>query len=486
MRLRLRVTSGVALWVVALVPALSWGAGRPNILFIAVDDLRPQLGCYGDAVVKSPNIDALAKQSVRFDRAYCQLALCNPSRASLLSGRRPEHLGVYDLKTFLRDKNPDVVTLPQLFKQNGYTTRSFGKIFHTGNGNHDDPASWSEKSYHPGKTAAGPTHGQEKADPDSEDPHADELAYAAPDCADEDLPDGQVATHAVEAMRGLKGKPFFLAVGFYRPHLSYVAPKRYWDLYRPEEIKLATNPKLPAGAPAFASNNASELRRYAKIPKKGPIPDETARALVHGYDASVSYVDAQVGKVLAELDRQGLRDNTIIILWGDHGYQLGEHGTWTKRTNWEIATRVPLLVSVPAGVSERAKRGAVAAGIVEFVDVYPTLADLCGLPLPPKLDGKSFAPLLADPSGKGKDAAFSIYRKSVPELGGTSFGRAIVTERYRLIEWSPKDRSRSVYELYDHRYDPGENTNVADLPENKGVVAELVGKLRAEERAGKK
>jgi arylsulfatase A-like enzyme len=477
MRLRLAVAMFFLTLGCAGLPAM----GRPNVLFIAIDDLRPQLGCYGDPVVKSPNIDALAKQAVRFDRAYCQLALCNPSRSSLLSGRRPDHLRVYDLKTFLRDKNPDIVTLPQLFKQNGYTTLSFGKIFHTGNGNHEDPISWSEKSYHPGKTAAGPTHGQEKADPDSEDPHADELAYGAPDCADEDLPDGQVAKHAIEAMAKVKDKPFFLAVGFYRPHLSYVAPKRYWDLYKPEEIKLAANPELPKDAPAFASNNASELRRYAKIPKKGPVPEATARTLIQGYDACVSYVDAQVGKVLAELDRLGLRDNTIIVLWGDHGYQLGEHGTWTKRTDWEIATRVPLLVSVPGS----SVRGQTAQGIVEFVDVYPTLAELCGLPLPPKLDGESFARLLSNPAAKGKDAAFSIYRKNIPELGGTSFGRAVVTDRYRLIEWSPKDRSRTVYELYDHRYDPQENTNVANLPENKEVVASLAARIHSKQE-GKK
>jgi arylsulfatase A-like enzyme len=463
------------IFAITLLPAaLSAAPAKPNVLFIAVDDLRPQLGCYGDTAVKSPNIDELAKQSLTFDRAYCQLALCNPSRSSLLSGRRPETLGIYDLKTFVRDRNPDVITLPQLFKQNGYTTFSFGKIFHTGNGNHDDPASWSEKSYHPGPTAAGSTKGQPKTDPDSEDPHADELSYAAPDCADEDLPDGQVARHAIEALNKHKDKPFFLAVGFYRPHLPFVAPKRYWDLYNPADIKLAPNPDPPKDAPAFASNNAGELRRYAGIPKTGPVPEATARTLIQGYNASVSFTDAQIGKVLAELDRLNLRDNTIIILWGDHGYQLGEHGTWTKRTDWEIATRVPLLISIPGQTT----RGQKTQALVEFVDVYPTLAELCNLPLPPKLDGKSFTPLLTDPAAKWKTAAFSIYQKRVPALGGVAHGRAIVTDRHRLIEWSGPDQTKRVYELYDHQSDPQENTNIAKLPENKPLVESLANQLQ--------
>jgi len=244
-----------------------------------------------------------------------------------------------------------------------------------------------------------------------------------------------------------------------------------WSTWRPKDA--------PKDAPPFASNNAAELRRYAGIPKTGPVPDATARTLIQGYNASVSFVDAQVGKVLAELDRLKLRDNTIIILWGDHGYQLGEHGTWTKRTDWEIATRVPLLLAIPGQTT----RGQRTAALVEFVDVYPTLAELCKLPLPPKLEGQSATPLLADPNAKWKTAAFSIYQKKIPALGGVAHGRAVVTDRHRLIEWSGKDPAKRVYELYHHQTDPQENTNIANLPENKSLVASLAKLLDPHRKA---
>jgi arylsulfatase A-like enzyme len=261
--------------------------------------------------------------------------------------------------------------------------------------------------------------------------------------------------------------------------MPFVAPKRYWDLYDPRKIELAANQNLPEGAPAFASNEASELRRYQGVPKQGPIPAEMQRACKHGYLASVSFMDAQVGRVLAELDRLGLREKTVVVLWGDHGYQLGEHGTWNKRTNWEIATRVPLIVSAPG---ENVKRGAGSRALVEGVDVYPTLAELAGLKLPEKLEGVSFVPLLSDPTRAWKRAAFSIYQKRVEELGGPAQGRAMVTERYRLVEWAGKGakgaEGKRVYELYDHEKDPGENVNVAGYPENEGLVKRLAGELR--------
>lgn len=405
-----------------VLAASARAADKPNVLFIALDDLRPQLGCYGDAVAKSPNIDALAKRSVVFNRAYCQFALCNPSRSSLLAGRRPESLGVYDLKTFLRTNNPGLVTLPQLFKDNGYVSLSYGKIFHTGNGNHEDAASWSEKSWHPGPGTAGSVKGQPKSDPDSEDPHTDELAYAAPDCADEDLPDGMIAAAAIESLRKVKDKPFFMGVGFYRPHLPFVAPKKYWDLYNPADIKLAANNGFaPKGSPAFASNGSAELRRYSGIPPKGPVPDDLSRKLIHGYDASVSFADAQVGKVLAELDRLGLREKTVVVLFGDHGYHLGEHATWTKRTDWEVATRAPLMVSFPGQTTGGQKSEA----LVEFVDIYPTLAELCALPPPAKLEGKSFVPVLRRSrtrSGRPRRSA-SIRSACPPSAASRTAGR---------------------------------------------------------------
>ena len=467
-----------------------------NVLFIAVDDLRPELGCYGATHIRSPNIDALAARGMRFDRAYCQLALCNPSRASLLAGRRPETLNVFDLKTFVRDGNPDVVTLPQLFKQNGYRALRFGKIFHTTNGNHDDPESWTGKQWRPTRAPADTVDAPDKAEPKAKqaaqaprgaDPHENELPYGAPDVADDTLSDGQIAGAAIDALRAQKGEPFFIAVGFHKPHLPFVAPKRYWDLYDPSQIRLPPNGELPAGAPLFASNDASELRRYKGIPDRGPIAADAARQLIHGYYASVSYVDAQVGKVLAELDRLQLRDDTAVVLWGDHGYHLGEQGTWNKRTNWEIATRVPLILATPG----EATAGKSTTALVELIDIYPTLAQLCGLPLPPKLEGVSLVPLLDNPDRPWKAAAFSVYQKNVPALGGIALGRAMRTERYRFIEWSGGaggaggDGAKRVHELYDHQNDPHERTNLADLPEHQPRVAELSKQLEQGWRAAR-
>lgn len=488
----MRIAMLTAFIAASLFSGLSAAAqnAKPNVLFIAVDDLRPELGCYGNAKIKSPNIDALASRGLRFDHAYCQLALCNPSRSSLLSGRRPESLGVFDLKTFLRDKNLDVVTLPELFKNNGYRSLSFGKIFHTTNGNHEDPKSWSEKAWKPGHSPAAkgtaPVNapGGDAAPKEDDEGafHRDELPAEARDCGDDDLADGKIARAAIKALAAERDKPFFLAVGFNKPHMPFLAPKRYWDLYDPKDIPLAMNPSLPDGAPAFASNDASELRRYNGVPVSGPIPDDMARHLVHAYYACVSYTDAQVGRVLAQLDKLGLRENTIVILWGDHGYQLGEHGTWNKRTNWEICTRVPMILSTPK--QPPASVGKSTAALVEFIDVYPTLVELCGLPAPAKLEGKSFVPLLADPAAPWKAAAFSVYQKNVPELGGTALGRAMRTQRYRLIEWSGKTEGKRVYELYDHESDPQENTNVANRPEMKPVLDKLVAQMHAANPAG--
>jgi arylsulfatase A-like enzyme len=457
---------------VAVAPAAAEPAPRkPNVLFIAFDDLRPELGCYGTPVIQSPNIDALAKTSLVFDHAYCQLALCNPSRSSFLSGLRPETLDVFTLKKFLRTGNPDLVTLPQLFKNNGYTSLSFGKIFHTGNGNHEDDASWSEKAWKPGANKANaaavkaPPGAANDANPDNEDPHANDLPAAAPDVADEDLPDGQVATAAIAALDRLAkhpDQPFFLGVGFYKPHMPWVAPKKYWDLYKESDIPLATNPFPPKDSPAFASNNASEIHRYHGVPKANPLPDDLARHMKQGYYACVSYSDAQLGKVLAKLDELHLRDSTIIVLLGDHGYQLGEHATWNKRTNWEIATHAPLMISFP----NMPTAGRHTPKLAEFLDIYPTLAECCHLTPPKNLQGRSLLPVLNDLNAPTKDAAFSVYQKNIPELGGTSRGHAMRTDRYRFIEWTGPTKDKAVHELYDVQSDPNENTNLANLPEN--------------------
>jgi arylsulfatase A-like enzyme len=460
-----------ALFACALSPRLAPGADprRPNVLFIAIDDLRPQLGCYGNQLVRSPNIDALAARGLRFNRAYCQLALCNPSRASLLSGRRPESLRIFDLKTFVRDAAPDVVTLPELFKKNGYRTLSFGKIFHTGNGNHDDPTSWSEKPFKP-KWASTTQPAPKVAE--GEDPNESQLPWEAVNTPEDALPDGQIARAAIAALRASRGKPFFIGVGFHKPHLPFVAPRKYFDLYNPGDFQLPPNRTHPKGAPEFATNDASELRRYLGMPDEGPIPDAEARKLIHAYHACVSYTDGQVGKVLKALDDAKLRDNTIVVLLGDHGYHLGEQGTWNKRTNWEIATRVPLIVATP----KQPTAGQQTKALVELVDLYPTLAELCGLPVPEKLEGSSFVPLLSNPNRAWKSAAFSVYQKKVEGMGLT-LGRAMRTDRYRFIEWSSPDREKVVHELYDHLNDPQETTNLANRQENSILIGELTQQL---------
>ncbi|MDY0169504.1 MAG: sulfatase-like hydrolase/transferase [Thermoguttaceae bacterium] len=456
---------------------------RMNVLFIAVDDLRPELGCYGHPVVKSPHIDRLAARGTVFERAYCQQAVCNPSRASLMTGLRPDTLQVYDLPTNFRTHKPDVVTVAQHFKNHGYYTEGIGKIYHTGHGNTDDAPSWSVMRRHPRSPRFGP-EGQEvlkrqraewKAA--GRDPsRARGLPWEAPDVADADLADGSIAEGAVTILREVKDRPFFLAVGFLNPHLPFVAPKKYWDLYSAGDIRLASNPHPPEGAPSYATHNSGELRAYYGIPQQGPLSDEQARNMVHGYWAAVSYMDACVGRLLDELDRLGLRDNTIVILWGDHGWFLGEHGMWCKHANYEEAARAPLIISVPG--QEPGKSPA----LVEFVDIYPTLADLCGLPLHDWLEGTSFKPLVANPDLPWKKAAFHLYPRRIPDQGA-GMGRAIRTGRYRLVEWTVPNKDFAEYELYDLETDPGENVNLAVRSEHAALVEQLRSQLHAGWRA---
>jgi len=454
--------------------------GRPlNVLFIVVDDLRPILGCYGDTRVKSPRIDSLAAGGMRFDRAYCQYALCNPSRSSLLAGRRPETLGIFTLAKFVRDGHPDVVTLPEHFKQHGYETRSYGKIFHVTNGNHDDPQSWSRPPWPvrkppPAKASAG---GADTAPPASAPvrvtaDHSDDDPAESPDVADDELFDGRIATEAVAALGELQDRPFFLAVGFHKPHLPFIAPKRYWDLYDRSEFPPPDDDALPRGAPAYASNNSSELRRYKGVPPSGPpVSPEEASRLIHGYHACVSYTDAQVGRLVDELARRGLDENTVVVLFGDHGYHLAEKGTWTKRTAWELATRVPLVIRLPARLEGA---GGSTDRLVELLDLYPTLVELCGLPQPAGLEGRSLVPLLRQPDSEWSHVARSIITRKVPELGkGKITGRAVRTDRYRWVEWSGKPLAEPVHELYDHESDPLETENLAASPAGQRVIAEL-------------
>lgn len=475
-----------------LIPQRSQAAKRLNVLMIAVDDLKPALGCYGDPLAISPNIDRLAGRGVLFNRAYCMQAVCSPSRNALLTSRRPDTIRIYDLATHFRTTLPDVVTLPQQFKLNGYHSEGMGKIYHVGHGNYDDVHSWSIPSWPP--NARGPIPGQKKAECAPQDPWETDAAQdqarpranpnraqrgpavGAPDVADNALFDGKLADHAIERLKALKDRqePFFMAVGFHKPHLPFVAPKRYWDLHDPKKFQLSEVRSLPEGAPGFTGNGSGELRQYQDIPQQGPMPDELARNLVHGYYAAVSYMDAQLGRVLAELDRLGLRESTIVALWGDHGWHLGDHGIWCKHTNFEQAARSPLIISAPGMNTAGRKTGALA----EFVDVYPTLCELAGVPLPPGLEGTSAVPVLKDPETKWKSAAFHQYPRNIRGQG-QGMGHSVRTERYRLTEWTVAGKDFSALELYDYQADPEERVNLAGKPEHAKTVEDLRGRLHA-------
>jgi iduronate 2-sulfatase len=453
-------------------------AEKPNILLICVDDLKPTLGCYGDELAKSPNIDALAKRGMRFDSAYCNQAVCAPSRNALLTGLRPQTLGIYDLGTNFRRAAPDAVTLPQHFKNNGYRTEGLGKIFHVGHGNHDDEASWSVPLWKvnvvgyalkESRAAQGLTR-EEARFANQADGRARKLprgaAYESAEVPDDAYADGRMAAEAVKRLEAAAEKPdqpFFLALGFVKPHLPFCAPKKYWDLYDPRALPLAERRTPPEGAPPYAPTNWGELRQYKGIPEQGDLPDELQRTLIHGYYAAMSYMDAQVGRVLAALDETGLADNTIIVFWGDHGWHLGDHGMWCKHTNYEQAARIPLLVVAPRVTSAEA----VSSGLVESVDVFPTLCELAGFQCPADLDGASFAGSLHDAAAAGKSSVVHVYPR------GERLGRAVRTPRYRLVEWKKPGAPAgdAELELYDYQTDPGETTNLA--AERPQVVAEL-------------
>ena len=377
---------------------------RPNILFIAVDDLRPELRCFGAEHIISPHIDKLAATGTAFLRAHCQQAVCSPSRTSLMTGLRPDSTKVWDLDTHFRKAVPDVVTLPQHFKTHGYHAVSMGKIYH---GGLDDAPSWSEKPLN--------VSGSRYILPENlqliKDKHKAAKAKGltgknlsraargpATECADvpdEDYTDGAIAKLAMQTLGKLKEKdqPFFLAVGFANPHLPFNSPKKYWDLYDREKITLASNRFPPKNAYEGALAGSGEIRVYEGIPRKGSIPDDQARELRHGYYAAVSFIDACVGRVLDELDRLGLAENTIVVLWGDHGWKLGEHDEWCKHSNVHLDTHSPLLIRAP----DRKSTGTPSKALTEFVDIYPTLCDLAGLEKPAHLEGDSLAPLLDKP-----------------------------------------------------------------------------------------
>lgn len=508
---------------------------KPNILFIAIDDLRPELGAYGSEIAITPNLDKLAREGLLFNRAYCQEAICSPSRASLMTGARPETINVVENFTYFREANPDIVTLPQHFKNNGYETVHTGKIYHKP-AFADLDLSWSrtpaedkmtiEKSNTPGGFAK--LESQEmfkksraemiaKYGPDApRNGLGKGPAYENADVADTFYEDGYNAELAVITLKDMlkknPDKPFFLGMGMKKPHLDWLAPKKYWDMYRTEEIQLATQTQGPENGAAMGLHPSFELRARYGIPKKGVIDDKLARTLKHAYLASVSYIDAQIGKMIRGLEEAGVRDNTIIIVWSDHGWHLGEMGIWGKATNYEIGTRVPLIIWTPDMPTDT--RGKTTDALVELVDMYPTLTELAGLELPKHLEGQSFVPLLENPNKTWKGAAFSqfptpalrewaanplsqgmretYFGPLIKEVEGRIkqqqkenwdrdlfenrlMGYSMRTANYRFIVWKDYteiDAEPLFFELYDHQKDPNETVNIAE--ENPEVVAKLL------------
>ena len=468
------------------------GADRPNVLLILVDDLKPTLGCYGDTIAKTPNLDRLAASGMRFELAYCNQAVCAPSRFTLMLGSHSTSTGLYGLGSPLRQILPDAVTMPQFFAKHGYRTESLGKVFHIGHGNLGDPESFSVPHFKekvieyvdPASTPGGKLTREEamfqnvKAPPGGMNSLPRGAAFESPDVKDDAYADGRVAVETIRRLRAAKDRaqPFFIVAGFVRPHLPFSAPKKYWDLYDPANFQLASNPELPDGSPRVAHKRGGEIRNYFPVPDKGDpaqISDTLARQLIHGYYASTSYVDAQIGKVLDELNSSGQAKNTIVVLWGDHGFHLGDLGIWTKHTNYEQANRIPIIITAP----NVTKPGSSTKQLAESVDIFPTLAELAGLPSPvahagsesyvaQPIDGVSLVPVLLDSDARVRDHAYHVYPNA-------KLGRAIRTERYRLVEWRAfGGASESVeYELYDYETDPLETRNLAaDKPD---VVAAL-------------
>lgn len=474
--------------LLALCPLLLAQAQRPNILLILVDDLKPALGCYGDTAARTPNIDRLAARGMRFDLAYCNQAVCAPSRFTLMLGSHSTSTGLYGLGSTLRKMLPDAVTLPQHFAKHGqYRTESLGKVFHIGHGNEGDPASFSVPNLKdkvieyldPQSTDGGQLTREEalftnqKLDQIKQLPRG--AAFESPAVNDDAYADGRVAAEtmrrlqAAQQRRRADGTPFFIAAGFVRPHLPFSAPKKYWELHDPAKLPMPVFEKLPAGSPEVAHKRGGEISAYKPVPEKddAEFTPGLKRQLIHGYYASTSFVDAQIGRVIDELDRLGLADNTIIVLWGDHGFHLGDLGIWTKHTNYEQANHIPLLIIAP-GITQP---GASTRQLAESVDIFPTLAELAQLPAPAgpqSIDGISLVPVLKDPQARVRDHAYHAFPRK-------TLGRAIRTEQHRLVEWKKPGAApeSAEIELYDYAADPLETRNLAT------EQPDVVNRLRA-------
>ncbi|NCG04620.1 MAG: sulfatase-like hydrolase/transferase [Bacteroidetes bacterium] len=485
---------------------------KPNVLFIIVDDLKPILGCYGDPFVKTPNIDRFAKEGVIFTNTYCQQAVCGPSRASFLTGMRPDYTGVWDLETEMRNINPEILSMPQFFKQNGYITAGIGKVFDSRSVDENiDKPSWSipfykkSNDYYPkemGK-AKGRYRGVKVLEEieiyekigGAKGLTGKELSNfikinAKPSVESLDIPDnayidGATVLHSKDILKVLKenAKPFFFAVGITKPHLPFAVPKKYWDLYNRDEIQLAEFRENANNSPLVAYHGAGELYKYTDIPPiasfsdvKGgmELPFDKQKELIHGYYASVSYADALIGKLISTLESLDLKDNTIVTIIGDHGWHLGDHNLWCKHSNFEQATRIPMIFKIPGIKASK------TSALAEAVDIFPTLCDATGIKIPEQLQGASLMPILMETKSKVKDYAVSQYRRG---KNMRTFGYSIRTERYRLTLWmkdfyrlyKPFDEGYIVSgELYDYDNDPLETENYYNNKEYVSVKKELL------------
>ena len=459
-------------------------APKTNILFIAVDDLRPSIGCYGDGHAITPNLDRLASRGVRFGQAHCQVAVCNPSRASLMTGQRPDTLGVWTLPIHFREAKPNVVTLPQWLRRHGYTAVGHGKIYHNST---PDPQSWSE-SIRPIQFQRGYAKDwkarirEVQAKLPDNDWRKNNLrgpGTAAPVIDDHQLVDGARTNMAIEDLRrlGQAEKPFFLALGFIRPHLAWISPKKYWDLYDPKTLPVIIDGEVTPNTPPYALSTSYELTHYMDFidfPKpwdEQRVSDAVARRLMHAYYASVSYIDAQLGRLLAALDDEGLAGNTIIVLWSDHGWKLGEYNGWGKMSNYEIDTRVPFIIAAPGMKTA----GQSTDTPVELLDMFPTLCDMVGIPTPNFVQGTSLLPLLQNPAAKIDRVAHSQYYRN--HDGSEYMGYAMRTATHRFVEWREFGTGKvTARELYDHRQNHSETANVIDTaPE--ALVESLTSRL---------
>ena len=517
----------VLLTLLVAAPVFSQQKAKPNILFIAVDDLKPILGCYGNKQIKTPNIDRLAKMGTVFMRNYVQQAVCGPTRASLMTGKRPDYTKVWDLKTKMRDINPDILSLPQYLITQGYTTQGIGKVYDVRCVDSDiDKPSWSipyyktDKKYYgtygepaegryqlPATKALAEKYIKEAVDNGKTKAEANEYVQTKikPSVENADVPDyaytdGANILQAVDILTELKKKnqPFFFAVGIAKPHLPFVAPKKYWDLYRREDMPLAPFQEKTKNAVDIAYHNAGEIRGYTDIPPltsftdQKPygitLPVDKQKELIHGYYAAISYADAQVGKLLNTLDSLGLSKNTIIILWGDHGWHLGDHNLWCKHTNFEQATNAPLIIAAPGIAPSKTN------ALTEHIDIFPTICDLAGVSIPAILDGKSLLPLMKNPGATVKEFAVSQY----PRSGATAenerlgyadpnaMGYSIRTSQYRYTIWmsngyrsnKPFDKNLVIgTELYDYKKDPLETENVVNDKKYTAITKEMNVKM---------